>query len=118
MRAPILEKIVKKRLKALLARKREESGRRMWWMAVSDRYHSGVPDFMMVWDGQVHFIEAKSSIGTLSKMQYHIALQLVSAGAKYWVVRPKKNGMVFEEYLAAGAGPPRSSPWEDMVSAV
>ena len=97
----------KKRLKEFLKAKEDLFDGRMWWTSISDRFHSGLPDFLVILNGCSIMIEAKSMTGKLSKIQKYIAGNVALAGAKYLVAtldakdRFKIN---FEEIYPQGKG--------------
>lgn len=58
-----------------------------FFSAISDRYHSGLPDFIAVKGGQVFFIEVKSQVGELTKLQAKTLNDAAAHGAHCIVYR-------------------------------
>lgn len=65
----------------------------VWWTAISDRYHVGIPDFLCVLATDIHHgkltaIEAKSEVGRLTQRQLYEANKILLAGGSFFVARP------------------------------
>ncbi len=85
----------KKKLKAhLLAQMKASPG--LWFTSLSQRFQSGLPDFMVVEAGKVAFIEAKASNNMLRPLQAHVCEKLMQAGAAVYVAYLKNNRLCFE----------------------
>lgn len=54
---------------------------------LSDKWYSGIPDIMMVYDSVVYFFEVKTKTGKASKLQLHVIGKLLKAGAQAGIVR-------------------------------
>ena len=64
-----------------------------WHTSISDRYHAGIPDHLVIRNGVPAFIEVKADeTKHLSKIQQHIAKKIISSGAEYYVAFLDKNG--------------------------
>lgn len=57
-----------------------------YYTTVSDRYKSGMPDFLGILRGKATFFEAKASKGVFSRIQQVVARELMRAGANYYIV--------------------------------
>jgi hypothetical protein len=77
---------------------------------------SGLPDVQVIWRGKSIFIELKSRAGVASKAQKQIRLEMLPAGADWWMARSARaaltalhlSGVVFRRRWK----PPRLKPWE------
>ena len=78
---------------------------------------SGLPDVQVIWRGKPIFIELKSRAGVASKAQKQVRLELLPAGAVWWMARSARaamtalhlEGVVFRREWKK---PPRLQPWE------
>lgn len=87
----------KSKIKEHLRQKQREMGARFWWDSLSQRYKSGLPDFIAIENGRAYFIEAKATDNILRPLQAHVAETLMKAGAKVYVGFLKNNRLCFEE---------------------
>jgi hypothetical protein len=70
----------------------------------------------VIWRGKAIFVELKSRAGVASKAQKQIRLEMLPAGADWWLVRSARaalmalhlSGVVFRRKWK----PPRLKPWE------
>jgi hypothetical protein len=77
---------------------------------------SGLPDVLVIWRGKPIFLELKSRAGVASKAQKRVRLEMLPAGADWWLVRSARaalmalhlSGVVFRRRWK----PPRLKPWE------
>ena len=77
---------------------------------------SGLPDVQVIWRGKPIFVELKSRAGVASKTQKKIRLEMLPAGADWWLTRSARaalmalhlSGVVFRRRWK----PPRLKPWE------
>jgi hypothetical protein len=77
---------------------------------------SGLPDVQVIWRGKPIFVELKSRAGKASKVQKHVRLKMLPAGADWWLARSARaammalhlSGVVFLRDWK----PPRLKPWE------
>jgi hypothetical protein len=77
---------------------------------------SGLPDVQVIWRGKPIFIELKSRAGVASKVQKQVRLQMLPAGADWWLARSARaalmalhlSGVVFRHRWK----PPLLKPWE------
>jgi hypothetical protein len=77
---------------------------------------SGLPDVLVVWRGRPIFVELKSRAGVASKAQKQIRLEMLPAGADWWLARSARaalmalhlSGVLFRRRWK----PPRLKPWE------
>src|SRR5262249_26251546 len=77
---------------------------------------SGLPDVQVIWRGKPIFVERKSRAGVASKAQKQIRLEMLPAGADWWLARSARaalmalhlSGVVFRRRWK----PPRLKPWE------
>jgi hypothetical protein len=77
---------------------------------------SGLPDVLVIWRGKPIFIELKSRAGVASKAQKQVRLEMLPAGASWWMARSWRaavmalhlEGLVFRRKWR----PPRLKPWE------
>jgi hypothetical protein len=77
---------------------------------------SGLPDVLVIWRGKPIFVELKSRAGVASKAQKQIRLEMLPAGADWWLARSARaammalclSGVVFRR----PRNPPRLKPWE------
>jgi hypothetical protein len=77
---------------------------------------SGLPDVQVIWRGKPIFVELKSRAGVASKVQKQIRLEMLPAGADWWMARSAHaalmalhlSGVVFRRRWK----PPRLKPWE------
>lgn len=67
------------------------AGHNGYYTTVSDRYKSGMPDFMGIVGGKAWFFEAKAQKGVFSKIQQVVARELMRAGAEYYIVTLDEN---------------------------
>ena len=68
----------------------------LYFVKLSDKWVSGIPDIMIIKEGNVIFVELKSERGKLSKIQEYTITQLVKHGAGVIVARSLeevKNGI-------------------------
>lgn len=54
---------------------------------LSDKWVSGLPDIMMIYDTVAYFFEVKTSTGKPTKLQLFTIKQLIKAGAQATIVR-------------------------------
>ena len=88
---------VKRRLKKFF------KATKWWWSAISDRWTSGLPDFIACRDGDFAAFEVKSKVGRLSPIQYYVARKIIMAGGEYFIVRPEgKSGLNFQKFQLMG----------------
>ena len=77
------------KVKARVKKWLKESGwKDIWWTMLSDRYRSGLPDFLLIWGGKVIFIEAKGKSKELTKLQAYVSKKICAAGGDYWIALP------------------------------
>jgi hypothetical protein len=77
---------------------------------------SGLPDVQVIWRGKSIFIELKSRAGVASKAQKQVRVELLPAGATWWMARSARaalmalhlSGVVFRRRWK----PRRLKPWE------
>jgi hypothetical protein len=77
---------------------------------------AGLPDVLVIWRGKPIFIELKSRAGVASKAQKKVRLELLPAGASWFLARSVRasmmalnlEGVVFRRKWK----PPRLKPWE------
>jgi hypothetical protein len=77
---------------------------------------SGLPDVQVIWRGKPIFVELKSRAGVASKAQKQVRLEMLPAGADWWLARSARaalmalhlSGVVFRRKWR----PPRLKPWE------
>jgi hypothetical protein len=69
---------------------------------------SGLPDAMIVHLGRVVFVELKSRRGALSKVQRQIRVELLQAGAAWFLARTPRAALA----ALALAGVPFKRPWK------
>lgn len=77
---------------------------------------SGLPDVQVIWRGKPIFVELKSRAGVASKAQKQVRLEMLAAGATWWLARSARaalmalhlSGVVFRRKWK----PPRLKPWE------
>jgi hypothetical protein len=77
---------------------------------------SGLPDVLVIWREKPIFVELKSRAGVASKAQKQIRLEMLPAGADWWLARSARaalmalhlSGVVFRHKWK----PPRLKPWE------
>jgi hypothetical protein len=77
---------------------------------------SGLPDVLVIWRGKPIFVELKSRAGVASKAQKQIRLEMLPAGADWWLARSARaalmalhlSGVVFRRKWK----PPRLKPWQ------
>jgi hypothetical protein len=77
---------------------------------------SGLPDVQVIWRGKPIFVELKSRAGVASKAQKQIRLEMLPAGADWWLARSARaalmalhlSGVMFRRRWK----PPRLKPWE------
>lgn len=83
------------RVKKLL--KKELDSSYNWWTAISDRFRSGLPDFIAIQDGQFVAFETKALGKNLTKLQASIAKQIMKAGGEYMIVTVnERRNLVFK----------------------
>lgn len=76
----------------------------MWYGKFSDRYHSGYPDFIACEMGGMVCYELKAQGKKLTKLQAHIARQLVRAGAKYYIVSWDGEALSLTDFMEYEGG--------------
>jgi hypothetical protein len=77
---------------------------------------SGLPDVLVIWRRKPIFVELKSRAGVASKVQKQVRLEMLRAGADWWLARSARaalmalhlSGVVFRRRWK----PPRLKPWE------
>jgi hypothetical protein len=77
---------------------------------------SGLPDVLILYRGKLIFVELKSRAGVATKSQKQIRLEMLPAGATWWMARSARaammalhlSGVVFRRRWK----PPRLKPWE------
>jgi hypothetical protein len=77
---------------------------------------SGLPDVHVIWRGKPIFVELKSRAGVASKAQKQVRLEMLPAGAAWYMARSARaavmalhlSGVVFRRHWT----PPRLKPWE------
>jgi hypothetical protein len=77
---------------------------------------SGLPDVLVLYCGKPIFVELKSRAGVATKMQKQVRVELLPAGATWWMARSARaammalhlSGVVFRRRWK----PPRLKPWE------
>jgi hypothetical protein len=77
---------------------------------------SGIPDELVLFRGKPIFVELKSRAGVATKMQKQVRVELLQAGANWWMARSARaalmalhlSGVVFRRQWK----PPRLKPWE------
>jgi hypothetical protein len=64
--------------------------RGIWYMHIfsGQFYHYGMPDLLLIGNGQVWFVELKTITGTLSESQEHVRRLLRQANANYLLHTP------------------------------
>lgn len=80
------ETLVKQKLKKMLNHNVKHMGGTFFYSAISDRYHSGLPDFILIEAGRPKFLECKAPGKHLTRLQKSIALKLIKAGADYFEI--------------------------------
>jgi hypothetical protein len=55
---------------------------------------SGLPDVQVIWRGKPIFIELKSRAGVASKAQKQVRLEMLPAGASWWMARSARAAMM------------------------
>jgi len=70
-----------------LIKKLRRTNVKVFIVKLSDKWVSGLPDVMMVLNGQAYFYEVKSVKGVVSKIQEVVHRELREAGALVEVVR-------------------------------
>lgn len=80
------EGTVKSRFKRWLHDRRRRADGGLLWFMLSDRYSSGLPDFVLIWDGDVTWVEAKAEGETLRPLQAFVAMKILKAGGRYSIV--------------------------------
>lgn len=70
------ENILTKRVRAYL-----KATPGLWFLKVSDRFASGIPDFLICYQGKFIAIELKAYKKTPRKLQYFVMGELMRAGA-------------------------------------
>lgn len=88
----------KQLVKADLKNREQELHPSFWWTSLSDRFQSGLPDFLFVQEGVVGFIEAKADSPRLRPLQLYVAEQMLAAGAEYWVVFKKNKKLTYQKW--------------------
>jgi hypothetical protein len=76
----------------------------------------GIPDVLVIWRGKPIFVELKSRAGVATKSQKQIRLEMLPAGATWWMARSARaammalhlSGVVFRRQWK----PPRLQPFE------
>ena len=77
---------VKKKIKEMLTQEKR------WYSAISDRYHSGLPDFIAVGrNGEFVAIEAKAAGKKPEPIQEEIGRRIERSGGRYAVICPGKE---------------------------
>lgn len=56
-----------------------------WVYKVNDRFRSGIPDLMLIKNGQVFFVELKKENGVVSKIQDATMKEIEAHGVKCYV---------------------------------
>lgn len=87
---------IKKRFKEQCARDGVKA------VALSDRYHSGYPDFLCMKDGRAWVVEAKAENGRVSEIQKHEARDYIKHGIPYLICTTENKKLVLidiERYL-------------------
>ena len=77
---------------------------------------SGIPDVFVLYLGRPIFVELKSRVGVATKVQKQVRVELLPAGATWWMARSARaammalhlSGVVFRRRWK----PPRLKPWE------
>jgi hypothetical protein len=77
---------------------------------------SGIPDEFVLYRGKPIFVELKSRFGVATKVQKQVRVELLQAGATWWMARSARaammalhfSGVVFRRRWQ----PPRLQPWE------
>ena len=77
---------------------------------------SGIPDVFVLYLGRPIFVELKSRVGVATKVQKQVRVELLPAGATWWMARSARaalmalhlSGVVFRRQWK----PPRLKPWE------
>jgi hypothetical protein len=77
---------------------------------------SGIPDVFVLYLGRPIFVELKSRVGVATKVQKQVRVELLPAGATWWMARSARaammalhlSGVVFRRRWK----PPRLRPWE------
>jgi hypothetical protein len=88
---------VETRNKNLLTRELKEAG--VWNQAISDRYHSGIPDRIAIIDGRAIWLEVKAGEHVeLRPTQAVFMKRVLKAGARYLRVYTKGGKLWQEEY--------------------
>ena len=59
----------------------------IWFAKISDRYISGLPDFIVIKNGQTYAIECKSTKGKARPLQAYTLTQMEKAGAIACVIK-------------------------------
>lgn len=86
------ENKVKKKLKKLL------SG---YVFSVSDRYHSGLPDIMSVFEGHFHAYECKARGQKPTKIQLNVLRGIARHGGRAYVVTMDEEEVLAFEQITA-----------------
>lgn len=68
-----------------------------FWFPISQRYHSGFPDFLLIREGRPIFIEGKAEGEDLRKLQSWTMKRIVNAGARYWIGTEKEKKLIILE---------------------
>jgi hypothetical protein len=77
---------------------------------------SGIPDVFVLYLGRPIFVELKSRVGVATKVQKQVRVDLLPAGATWWMARSARaalmalhlSGVTFRRQWK----PPRLKPWE------
>ena len=77
---------------------------------------SGIPDVFVLYLGRPIFVELKSRVGVATKVQKQVRVELLPAGATWWMARSARaalmalhlSGVVFRRQ----SKPPHLKPWE------
>ncbi len=74
-----------------------QEGHRVWTHTLSDRYQSGMPDRIIIFNGMTLYWECKATGRELRKLQAYEAKKIVEAGGVYEVVSMDEDGeLTFE----------------------
>lgn len=63
-----------------------------FYVKLSDRYQSGLPDFLVIKDGEQKFFELKAWDKEPTPIQQNVAKRIIAAGGKVFLFKAAKQG--------------------------